>query len=155
MLRLLVVSKYATTTKRNGITEHKPAVRSVQPCGGFFIAKEVVVIEKKEKLKGIYFKISEEDRKLIEQKMELAGVRNMSAFLRKMAIDGYVINLELPELSECLRLARYTSNNVNQIARAVHSGGGVYPADVNDIRVRQDETNRLLGEILEQLFRLK
>ena len=155
MLHLLVVTKYDTTTNRNGITEHKPAVRSIDHAAGFLVAEEVITIENKAKLKGIYFKISEKDRKLIEQKMELAGVRNMSAFLRKMAIDGYVINLELPELSECVRLARYTSNNVNQIARAVHSGGGVYPDDVNDIRIRQDETNRLLGEILEQLSRLK
>lgn len=144
-----------TPTNRNGIPEYESAVRSIDHAAGFFTAKEVIAIENKEKLKGIYFKISEKDRKLIEQKMELAGVRNMSAFLRKMAIDGYVINLELPELAECVRLARYTSNNVNQIARAVHSGGGVYPDDVNDIRVRQDETNRLLGEVLEQLSRLK
>lgn len=144
-----------TPTNCNGITEHESAVRSIDHAAGFFAAEEVIAIEKKEKLKGIYFKISERDRKLIEQKMELAGVRNMSAFLRKMAIDGYVINLKLPELTECVRLARYTSNNVNQIARAIHSGGGVYPDDVNDIRVRQDETNRLLGEILERLSRLK
>lgn len=127
----------------------------VSPCPAVISISGGVLIENKTKLKGIYFKISEEDRKLIEQKMELAGVRNMSAFLRKMAIDGYVINLELPELAECVRLARYTSNNVNQIARTVHSGGGVYPDDIDDIRVRQDETNRLLGEILEQLSRLK
>lgn len=121
-LRLLVVSKYVTTTNRNGITEHEPAVRSIDHAADFFVAEEVIAIEKKEKLKGIYFKISEKDQKLIEQKMELAGVRNMSAFLSKMAIDGYVISLELPKLAE---------------------------------RVRQDETNRLLGEILAQLSRLK
>ena len=51
--------------------------------------------------KGIYFKASEEERNLIEQKIALAGVRNVSGNLRKIAIDGYVINLEIPELTGC------------------------------------------------------
>ena len=96
-----------------------------------------------------------EERNLIEQKMALAGIRNMSGYLRKMAIDGYVINLELPELTEGVKLLRYISNNVNQMARAMNSSGTVYPDEVNDICTKQDETNRLFGAILEQLSRLK
>ena len=92
---------------------------------------------------------------MIEQKMALAGVHNMSAFIRKMSIDGYVINLEIPELAECAKLLRYTSNNVNQIARTVNSGGTLCPDKVNDICTKQDEANRLFGEILAQLSRLK
>ena len=120
-----------------------------------FIFLEENIIAAKEKQKGIYFKVSEEERNLIEQKMVLAGVHNMSAFIRKMSIDGYVINLEIPELAECERLLRYISNNVNQIARQMNSGGAVYPDEVSDICARQDETNRLFGEILEQLSHLR
>ena len=87
--------------------------------------------------------------------MALAGVHNMSAFIRKMSIDGYVINLEIPALSECEKLLRYISNNANQIARTLNSGGAVYPDEVNDICTKQDEINRLFGEILAQLSRLK
>ena len=87
--------------------------------------------------------------------MALAGVRNMSAFIRKMSIDGYVVNLEIPELAECVKLLRYTSNNVNQIARQMNSSSAIYPDEVRDICAKQDETNRLFGEILEQLSRLK
>ena len=87
--------------------------------------------------------------------MALAGVRNMSAFIRKMSIDGYVINLKIPELAECERLLRYISNNANQIARTLNSGGTVYPDDVGDICTKQDEANRLFGEILQQLSKLK
>ena len=114
-----------------------------------------IFIETKEKQKGIYFKVSAEERNLIEQKMALAGIQNMSGYLRKMAIDGYVINLEIPELTECVQLMRYTSNNVNQMARTMNSGGAVYPDEVNDICSKQDETNRLFGAILGQLSRLK
>ena len=116
--------------------------------GGIFIVENG-------KQKGIYFKVSEGERDLIEQKMALAGVRNMSGYIRKMAIDGYVVNLEIPELTECASLLRYISNNVNQIAKAMNSGGTVYPEETRDICVKQDEANRLFGEILEQLSRLK
>ena len=121
---------------------------SIFLLGGIFIVEN-------RKQKGIYFKVSEKERDLIEQKMALAGVSNMSGFIRKMSIDGYVVNLEIPELRECASLLRYISNNVNQIAKAMNSGGTVYPEETRDICVKQDEANRLFGEILEQLSRLK
>ena len=124
------------------------------PLPLIFLLGGIFIVEKA-KQKGIYFKVSEKERDLIEQKMALAGVRNMSGYLRKMAIDGYVINLELPELVEGVKLLRYISNNVNQIARTMNSGGAVYPDEVHDICTKQDKTNRLFGAILEQLSRLK
>ena len=90
----------------------------------------------KAKSGGIYFKVSDQERKLIEQKMALAGVHNMSAYIRKMCIDGYTINLQIPEMAECAKLLHYTSNNVNQIARRVNSGGGVYPDEVDEISAK-------------------
>ena len=109
----------------------------------------------KEKTSGIYFKVTDEQRNLIEQKMALAEVRNMSAYIRKMCIDGYIIHLQIPELAECAKLLRYTSNNVNQIARRVNSGGGVYPDEVDEIRAKLSEVSGLFGNILEQLSKVK
>ncbi len=109
----------------------------------------------KAKSGGIYFKVSDQERKLIEQKMALAGVHNMSAYIRKMCIDGYSINLQIPELAECAKLLRCTSNNVNQIARRVNSGGGVYPDEVDEISEKLAEASRLFGNILEQLSKIK
>ena len=87
--------------------------------------------------------------------MSLAGVHNMSAYIRKMSIDGYVVNLQIPELTECAKLLRYTSNNVNQIARQINSGGAIYPDELPDVLAKQEETNRLFGNILAQLSKLK
>jgi len=109
----------------------------------------------KRKTSGIYFKVTDEQRNLIEQKMVLAGVHNMSAYIRKMCIDGYTINLQIPELAECAKLLRYTSNNVNQIARRVNSGGGVYPDEVDEISAKLTEASGLFGNILEQLSKIK
>ena len=109
----------------------------------------------KEKTSGIYFKVTNEERALIEQKMALAGVRNMSGYIRKMCIDGYIVQLQIKELDECAKLLRYTSNNVNQIAHRVNSGGGVYPDEVDEITAKLTEASGLFGNILEQLSKIK
>ena len=109
----------------------------------------------KTKTSGIYFKVTDEERDLIEQRMKLAGIRNMSGYIRKMCIDGYTVHLQIPELTECAKLLRYTSNNVNQIARRVNSGGGIYPDEVDEINVKLTETSKLFGNILEQLSKIK
>ena len=109
----------------------------------------------KTKTSGIYFKVSEEERKLIEQRMELAGIRNMSGFIRKMCIDGYTVHLQISELDECVKLLRYTSNNVNQIARRVNSGGGIYPDELDEINTKLTEASVLFGNILERLSKIK
>ena len=72
-----------------------------------------------------------------------------------MCIDGYTINLQIPELTECAKLLRYASNNLNQIAQRVNSGGGVYPNEVDEICKKLSKTNQLFGNILEQLSRIK
>ena len=109
----------------------------------------------KEKTRGIYFKVTDEERSLIEQRTALMGVHNMSAYIRKMCIDGYIVQLQIPELTECAKLLRYTSNNVNQIARRVNSGGGVYPDEVDEITAKLAEASGLFGNILEQLSKIE
>ena len=79
----------------------------------------------------------------------------MSGYIRKMCIDGYTVNLQIPELTECAKLLRYISNNVNQIARRVNSGSGIYPDEVDEITAKLAEASRLFGNILEQLSRIK
>ena len=75
----------------------------------------------------------------------------MSAYLRKMAIDGYVIKLELPELREMLSLLRRTSNNVNQIASRVNATGRAYAEDIEEIRRQQKELWDCANGILSKL----
>ncbi len=75
----------------------------------------------------LLFWVSPEEKALIQKKMEQIGTTNLSAYLRKMAIDGYVVNLELPELREMVSLLRRSSNNLNQLTRRVHETGRFYP----------------------------
>ena len=99
----------------------------------------------------VLFWVSAEEQELIRQKMEQFGTENMSAYLRKMALDGYVVKLELPELKELVSLMRRSSNNLNQLTRKVHETGRIYDADLEDISQRQEQLWEGIREILTQL----
>lgn len=103
---------------------------------------------------GLYFKVSPEEMALIEQKMEQAGTANKRAYLRKMAVDGYVIRLDLGEMKELLRLLRSISNNVNQIARRCNETGNLYGEDVEDLRKGYAEVNGEVVRLVERLAKL-
>ena len=98
--------------------------------------------------------VTPEERALIQQKMAQLGTKNREAYLRKMALDGYVVKLELPQLKELLSLMRYSSNNLNQLARKVHETGRIYDADMEDISQRQEQLWQGVKEILTQLSKL-
>ena len=83
--------------------------------------------------------------------MELFGVQNMSAYLRKMAIDGYVINLDIPEISELISLLRRASNNINQIAKKVNSIDRIYENEIKEIQNFQEEIWNKTDLILKKL----
>ena len=100
------------------------------------------------------FRVSPEELALIEQKMAQLGTSNREAYLRKMALDGYVVRLELPELKEMVSLMRYSSNNLNQLTRRVHETGRIYDADLEDISQRQEALWDGVHRILTQLAKL-
>ena len=66
---------------------------------------------------GLFFKVSPEEMELIEKKMEQAGTQNKRAYLRKMAVDGYIVRLDMESVKELCKLLRSISANTNQIAR--------------------------------------
>ena len=99
----------------------------------------------------LLFWVSPEEKALIERTMAQLGTENLSAYLRKMAIDGLVVKLELPELRELVSLLRYSSNNLNQLTRRVHETGRVYDADLEDMRQRYDRLWEAANKILTSL----
>ena len=97
------------------------------------------------------FRVSEEELAAIESKMEQLGIFNREAYLRKMALDGYAVRLDLPELKELLSLLRRHSSNLNQLVRRVNTTGRVYEADLADIAKRQEQLWESVREVLNQL----
>ena len=99
----------------------------------------------------LLFWVSEQEKDMIQQKMEQLGTDNMSAYLRKIAVDGYVVKLDLPELKELISLLRRSSNNLNQLTRRVHETGRVYDADLEDVRQSYDRLWDAASKILSSL----
>lgn len=99
----------------------------------------------------IVFWVTEEEKQLIQKKMELMGVINMSAYLRKMAIDGYTIKLDLPELKQMVSLLRYAGNNLNQLTKRVHETGRIYDTDLEDIKQNQERLWQAAENIITAL----
>lgn len=83
---------------------------------------------------GLYTKVSPEEKEAIDQKMTALGTTNLRAYLRKMAVDGYVVQLDLSGVVELVKLLRSISNNVNQIARRCNETRNLYAEDVEDLR---------------------
>lgn len=107
--------------------------------------------------RGILLKffVSEKELEQIRTKMAQYGTSNLSAYLRKIAIDGYVINLELPELSEMVSLLRRSSNNLNQLTRRVHETGRFYDADLEELQQRQEQLWDAAQKILSSLAKIQ
>ena len=97
------------------------------------------------------FRVTEREKALIEEKMLALGTTNREAYLRKIAIDGYVVRLDVPELKEIISLMRRTSNNVNQIARRLNETGRIYEVDIADVQKQQEQLWVSLNQLLTQL----
>jgi hypothetical protein len=104
---------------------------------------------------SMHFWATQEEYDLIQKNMALSGSTNLSAFLRKMAIDGMVIKLDMPEIQEMLHLLRRANANINQIARHLHDTGRIYDTDLEEILGFQKETAARLNDILTKLSALK
>lgn len=100
-------------------------------------------------------RLTPQENALLEQKIQQSGIKNREAFMRKMLLEGYVLSLELTELKEILRLTRYTSNNVNQIARHAHETGRYYIEDIEQMVRNQEAIQDALKEVLNRLAALE
>ncbi len=110
---------------------------------------------KRQRQVQLKFRVSPEERDVIEQKMAQLGTTNMAAYLRKMALDGYVVNLELPELREMVSLLRRSSSNLNQLTRRVHETGRFYDADLEELRQSYDGLWDAAQKILTSLAKIQ
>ncbi len=99
----------------------------------------------------IYVRVTKDEWKQIHERMAEAGMKNMSAFIRKMALNGYLIKLDLTDVKEVLRLLHINSNNLNQYAKRANETGSIYEADIKDLQKNHQEILRLMGEILDRL----
>ena len=94
------------------------------------------------------FYVAEDEKRLIDEKMSQLPTRRYGAYLRKMAIDGYIIQVDTRDIKEMNKLLSAIGRNINQIAKRVNAGGPTYQADMEEIRERLDQIWQLQRRIL-------
>ena len=99
----------------------------------------------------LYVWVSQEEHDLIQQRIEEAGVENLSAYIRKMALNGYILHVDLSPVQELVSLQRRCSNNLNQIARGVNTYGGIYPHEITTLQKDYAALWGPLSDLLGQL----
>ena len=94
------------------------------------------------------FYVTEDEKRLIDEKMSQLPTRRYGAYLRKMAIDGYIIQVDTRDIKEMNKLLSAIGRNINQIAKRVNAGGPTYQPDMEEIRERLDQIWQLQRRIL-------
>ena len=102
----------------------------------------------------IILRTTKAEKNRIYEKMLGMGIRSLSAYIRKMALDGYCLRLDLKELQRMAYLLQMCSNNLNQYAKVANENGRVYAADMEDLRARLDELISIGKQILSRLAEL-
>ena len=87
----------------------------------------------------IEFCVTEQEKELIESKMAQLGTRNMGAYLRKMAIDGYIIKVDYTEQKKLAAAVSRAAANINHICRRINPTGHFYEDDIVELKAKQRE----------------
>ena len=99
----------------------------------------------------IILRTTKEEKNRIYEKMLGMGIRSLSAYIRKMALDGYCLHLDLKELQRMAYLLQMCSNNLNQYAKRANETGSIYRADIEDLQKRLEEIWTDMREVLVRL----
>lgn len=110
-------------------------------------------MEKEKRLIKHTFKTTEAEAETIRRKMKSLGIRNESAYMRAMALNGYILKLDLPQIREMLRLLRNMTNNLNQISKRLNAHGQMYETEIEEVQQKQNELWVMMRQLLSLLDR--
>ena len=94
----------------------------------------------------IEIRVTEQERQLIQNKMAQLGTKNTGAYIRKMAIDGYIIKVDYTEQKKLAAAVSRVASNINQICRRINQTGHFYDDDIADLKAKQNEIWELLKQ---------
>lgn len=112
-------------------------------------------MEKEKRLINHNFKTTESEAAIIQKKMNMLGIRNKSAYMRVLALNGYILKLDMPQIREMLRLLGNMTNNLNQIAKRLNTHGNLYETEIEEIQQKQDELWKMMHQLLSILERTR
>lgn len=104
--------------------------------------------------KQIHIKLSENELRMIRNRMEQMGFKNLSAYVRKMAINGYYIQVDFKELLDVIRLLKIDSNNINQIAKVVNTYSAVDSKVISDMKTEHERVLKKVEKCFDKYLEL-
>ena len=107
------------------------------------------------RFRNVHFVMSEKEYADMCRKIDSLGIKNHAAYLRKMALDGYCIQLDIPEIRKMTSLLSRCSNNLNQYAKRANETGSIYEEDILDLKERLDQIYGQAEKILDRLNALQ
>ena len=99
------------------------------------------------------FRTTESEAAIMRKKMDALGITNESAYMRALALNGYILKLDLPQIREMIRLLSNMTNNLNQIARRLNAQGQMYDTEMEEMLQKQDELWQMMRKLLSILER--
>lgn len=109
--------------------------------------------EKEKRLVNHNFRTTESEAAIMRKKMDALGITNESAYMRALALNGYILKLDLPQIREMIRLLSNMTNNLNQIARRLNAQGQMYDTEMEEMLQKQDELWQMMRKLLSILER--
>ena len=108
---------------------------------------------KEKRLVNHNFRTTESEAAIMRKKMDALGITNESAYMRALALNGYILKLDLPQIREMIRLLSSMTNNLNQIARRLNAQGQMYDTEMEEMLQKQDELWQMMRKLLSILER--
>ena len=103
----------------------------------------------------LHFRVTPKEAAQIRRRIEQSGIHCDAAYLRKMALNGYMLQMDLSDVKEMIRLLRINANNLNQYARKANECGSVYAEDIRELQEQQKDLWTEMRRVLEMLSRLQ
>ena len=102
----------------------------------------------------LHVMVTPEEQALIRERMAEAGISNMGAYMRKMALNGYVLHVDLSDIRELVSLQRRSANNLNQVAIHVNTYGGIYPHEIKALQRDYADLWEAFSDLLKKLSKI-
>lgn len=106
---------------------------------------------KRKRDRQVFFRVTKEEMEQIFRRMEQAGIRSIGAYLRKMALNGYILHVDMSEIQRLVSLLAISASNLNQIAKRVNATGSIYQTDISDLQEKYAGLWRTAGCLLDKL----
>ena len=107
--------------------------------------------KKRRRCVHLHVMVTPEEQTLIGERMAEAGISNMGAYMRKMALNGYVLHVDLSDIRELVSLQRRCANNLNQVAIHVNTYGGIYPNEIKALQRDYADLWNAISKVIRKL----